>query len=360
MPYRGSCLNERPWRQRYGEIFTPEKTNLEANGVVFDADRLVNRVVGRGSKLQVEISVELCRGWKPEFDEWARDDLKMTNITDEVLQESPGVENAWRKWVLNEAGDYAGTRPELTTEFPPGVKARLQAAGYLEWMIPRRRKFLATLTRGDELTKPIGTIGPGIEVEWREGDEGEWLPTSKWQIDTLEHECGIYIRVNELPEELIDAGADAQVRVTATIETDFRITATAEHNKATSPLLDEVTEILDLDTQFHWREVSTLSKYKSGNRPAIAQDDREALASFVEQIRNRFDNLDVAGAVTLEGVDQHDYRVGDRIAGIKGKNISFKSRHDGQTFPQIAAITYDIEAQKTILHMQRVREVVSI
>lgn len=356
--YRRATGGSLVWlnHQRFGEIFDPKKTNVEANGVVFDADRLANRIIGRGSKLQIELTAELCRAWDPKFDEWDRDDFKKGNITAEVETEHPGISNAWRKWVLNESGEYAGTRPEITSEFPPGVKARLQAAGLLEWMLPRRRRFLPTLTQTIDGTTPIGNVD-GIEVEWHAGD-GEWRPTN-WEIAILEHECGIFINNDELPEELIDAGADASIRVTATIETLFRITATAERRQS-SPLLDDQPAMLDLESQFHWREVTALSKYKNSGLPSDAQDDRARLQTYVEEIRERFDNLDVAGAVTLEGVDQHLYEVGDRVAGVKGKQISFRSRSDGIAYPQIAAITYDVESQKTVLQMQRHRETVVI
>lgn len=342
--------------QRFGEIFDPVKTNVEAQGVAFDAGRLANQIIGRGSKLQMEITAELCRGWDPKFDEYSRDDLKKTTFTADVLRDDPGIEFAWRRWVLNEGGDYIGTRPEITEEFSPGVKARLKNAGFLQWMIPKRREFKPTLTRKAD-GEPIGPT-KGLEVEWS-ADGETWNPAGKWQLDILEKECGIVINTNEIPEELFDAGTDAKVRITATIETDFRITAMAARDGG-SPLVDPVTAILDLDSQFHWREVTTLSKYKSGSNPSNATDDRDALQGFVEALRARYDNVDVAGAVSLEGVDQHDYKIGDRVAGIKGKNISFRSRLDGTTYPQIAAITYDIEGQKTILHMQRVRETVVI
>lgn len=342
--------------QRFGEIFDPLKTNVEAQGVVFDAGRLANQIVGRGSKLQIEITAELCRGWDPAYDEYERDQLKNTEFTDEYLQEEPAIEFAWRRWVLNEGGDYIGTRPEITDQFPPGVKSRLEAAGVLQWMVPRRREFKPTLTLKAD-GEPIGPT-KGIEIEW--SSDGEtWNPAGKWSIELLEKECGILIGSTEIPEELFDAGDTAKIRVTATIETDFRITGFAER-QGSSPIVAPVTAILDLDSQFHWRQVTTLSKYKSGNRPSLAEDDRDALQGFVESLRDRFDSVDVTGAVTLEGVDQHDYTVGDRVAGIKGKNISFKARKDGAVYPQIAAITYDIEGQRTILHMQRVRETVVI
>jgi hypothetical protein len=259
--------------------------------------------------------------------------------------------------VLNEGGDYIGLRPEIREVFPPGVKSRLDAAGFLKWMVPRKRQLLPTLTRDLDGVGPIGRTR-GIEIEW--STDGElWKPLGRWEVNLLEHECGVYLGGDEVPEEVRDAGDDFRLRITATIETDFRITAVAER-KDTSPLVDVVTAVLDLDSQFHWKEVTTLSQYKSGGYDSLAENDFEQLKAFVEELRDRFDHLDCGGAVTLEGVDQHRYQIGDRVLGIKGKNINFNTRRDSATFPQIAAITYDIEGQKTILAMDRTRETVVI
>lgn len=334
--------------QRFGEVFDPERTNVEANGVTFDASRLVNRIIGRGSKLQIEITAELVRGWPPSHDNADREELKLSTA-------APDYKNAYRKWVLNEGGDYIGTRPEIRDVFNSALRKQLAAAGYLEWMIPRRRKLLPTLTRATNATSPIGETG-GIEVEYLDAS-GEWLPANGWGIELLKHEAGIYICRNELPEALVDQRENAKIRVTATIETDFRITAIANREN-TSPIIDILTAQLELDGQFHWREITTFSKY--AGQTGISVDDRESLQFFVDSLRDRWDHLDVAGAVALEGVDQHGYAVGDRIAGVKGKNINFTSSNQADAFPQVVGITYDIAGQKTILQLQRFRETVVI
>jgi hypothetical protein len=366
--------------QRYGEIFDPGKTNTEATGVAFDASRLVNRIVGRGSKLQIEITAELVRGWPEEIDNAVdRDDLSKKVIGENLVENQgalatvAGRKNAWRKWVLNEAGDYIGTRG-LTTIFTEPTRARLQAAGLLDWLVPRRRRLLPTLTRDRNGDGPIGTLR-GVEVELgaplvgSETGEYEWTPIGDWGVLILEHEAGILINGEDIPEELFDLGDEAKLRVTATIETDFRITATAPRQPL-SPIFYDATAQLDLDQDFHWRTVSPLSKYHGRivetlpSSPTVTAftsidaDDREALQAFVATLRDRWDQLDVAGNVVLEGVDQHAYQLGDRVAGIEGRNYKFQSRFSGGTHPQIIGITYDVDGQKTILHLERIRELV--
>lgn len=343
--------------QRHGESFDPLKTNVETQGVVFDAGRLTNRIFAWGSKKQYELTMELVRAWNPKFDEWARDDLKNTEITDEVKRENPGIEHAWRRWAVNESGKYIGLRPEIKEVFAAGVATELNDRGWLRGFTPRPRKLLPTLTLNDD-GEPIGTT-KGVDVEWSDDGGESWYPIGKWSVDLLDQEAGVFIGSNEIPEELFDAGSLARMRVTATLESDESLAVGTDKNDR-SPLEKEVTASLDLEARYHHRQVSTTSKYAFSKRPTLEVFDEDAMQAFVDELTDRFDNVDVAGAVALEGVDQHDYRLGDRIAGIKGKNISFRSRRDGTTYPQIAAITYDIEGQKTILHMSRVRETVII
>jgi hypothetical protein len=238
--------------------------------------------------------------------------------------------------------------------FTPTYAAALQRIGLLQWFVPRRRKLLPTLTRNDDGSAPIGSL-QGVEVEYFNGDE--WLPAGNWGLDLLESEAGVMLTGERVPEALLDLRTDAQMRVTATIETDFRITAVARR-LPDSDLAFDATAQIDLETEFHWRQVSSLSKYY-GRATPLEADDRSRLLAFVGHLRDRFDQVDVAGTPVLEGVDHHDFNLGDRIAGVRGRNISYRARSRGGAHPQIIGITYDIESQKTILQLEQSREFVA-
>lgn len=334
--------------QRLGSIFDPTKTNTEASGVVFDASRLANVIEARGSKLQLEFTAELHKAW-PE----SLDGSSIDSLTEEAVKldngATEGLPFAYRKWVLNEAGDYIDTRTEIKEYLTPQFH-RNPLLEFTRWLVPKRRKLLPTITTGPD-GSPIGSTR-GIEIEYKD-PAGDWQPIPKEaSVEILQQEAGILFTDDKLPEWLIDRGASAQIRVTATIELDFRITAKAGPALDSPALPIEITATLDLDGQFHWRR--RISKHGDD----APQDDRGALADFAEALRDRWDQIDVTGAVSLEGVDQHQYTLGDRVAGIRGKEVDFRANRRGDAFPQIAGITYDVERQKTILHLQRFRELI--
>lgn len=336
--------------QRHGESLDSEKTNTEAAGVVFDASRLANAIIGRGSKLQIEITAELVRAWPESLDDRDRDELTNKAI-EEDAGETEGLKFAWRKWALNEAGDYIGTRG-LVSIFSGALREQLRSAGLLDWMVPRRRKLLPTLTRNAAGDGPVGR-NRGIEIEF--GSGGNWQPADNWGIELLEHEAGILITSDDIPEALFDLGDAARVRITATIETDFRITATASR-KPDSVIGFDAAAQLDLSGDFHWLVVTPFSKHFDGENPSLTVDDRVDLQNFVESLRAKFDQVDVTGNVVLDGVDRGQYAVGDRVAGIQGRNYRFNASRRGDVYPQIVGITYDVMHQRTILHLERLRE----
>ena len=336
--------------QRLGSTINTSLTNTDSLGVRFDTSRLANQIVAKGGKLQVEITAELHRGWPASLDDEPLEDLKYSKVTQ---SENPDKKNAWRKWVLNEAGDYIDTRPEIMAAFTPEVFSSLQAVGLLKWFLPRRRKFLPTLTRNDQKTAPIGETN-GLYVEYKDYD-GSWRSAKKWGLKPLETECGLYFDGEDIPEELYDQGQYGVLRVTATIEADYRLTTTA-FKQGSSPLFDTKEAYIDLSESYQQRVVLPGSKYASGTNN-LATDDATALESFVESLRERFDQLDIPGGVVLEGVDWFPYyHPGDRVRGVQGKNISFEVKAGSGQYPQIVSVTLDIVAQKTILQLQRFRE----
>jgi hypothetical protein len=354
------------YHQKYYELFDPAKTNVEACGVTYDCDRLANRIVGRGARRQIEITVELVKAWPADLDNSRLRDLKRSRHHLNV-GESPEIVNAYRKWVLNETGAYIGTRDEITTRFNANV-AGLADGNLLANSIPRPRVLQPTLTARliDGVAVPIGAqrgvevewLGPptpGVEDETAAQREARWRPAGNWGIEILEHEGGIYIAGEDIPTEILLRREDAAIRVTATIDLDERCEAIAAPTQSTPQQRHTVTEDIDLDGQFHWREISQLSKYSGAGAPSLAEDDRTAIQEYVNLLRDRFDSVDVGGPAVLEGVDQHRYHIGQRVEGIIGKRLMFDNRRARPTIPCIAGITLDIMQQKTTLHLMRMK-----
>jgi hypothetical protein len=210
-----------------------------------------------------------------------------------------------------------------------------------------------TLDPASDYPAPIGRTD-GVYVEYKAKD-GTWKPAGNWGIEVLKAEGGIYLGAEDIPVELLNQASEAALRVTATLELDARPGAVATRRPA-SPQPKDVTAELNLETQFHWREVGALSQFKGSGYPSLAVDDRTPLLRYLELLRDRYDSVDVSGPVVLEGVDHHEYLVGQRVEGVKGRELRFDNRNYRPTVPSIAGITYDIQQQKTILHLSRMRE----
>lgn len=90
------------------------QTNVSDLRVAWNIADLANVIVGQGSYFEVEATFELYRAWAETDDSLEPDDLRKTEETtaDDPYEESQfkNKPNVWRKWVLNEAGDYCSTR----------------------------------------------------------------------------------------------------------------------------------------------------------------------------------------------------------------------------------------------------------
>lgn len=341
------------YHQKVGEYFDPAKTNVEMTNVKWDAERMANRIVGRGSRKQVEVTFELAKAWPRDLDLLSRRDYKRSRHADRSTAQ-PAIVNAYRKWVLNETAAYVGLRSEITGRYTAAIRQNANAKELVD-MTPRPLPFLPTLTLdpASDYPAPIGRTD-GVFVEYKAKD-GTWKAAGNWGIEVLKAEGGIYIGAEDIPVELLNQASEAAVRVTATLEVDTRPGAVATRRPA-SPQPKDLTADLNLESQFHWREVGALSQFKTSGFPSLAVDDRTPLLRYLELLRDRYDSIDVSGPVVLEGADQHQYLVGQRVQGIVGRELLFDDRSYRPTVPSIAGITYDIQQQKTTLHLSRMRE----
>lgn len=337
-------------------------TNLAACDINFDASACYNSVEGIGSFIDIEATYELLRAWPA-----SEDNLPVSN-PDVLIEGHANFKDhqyTWRKWALNENGDYKGMRSgalyddahdfnKVTQE----ADDELEAGQYI-WLTNRKR-FRPTLSC-DDFGHPIGQV-QGCVVEYYNNDTGSrngWQPITGMECMISNKECAVLFTGTHPPKEIVRQGTSAKVRVTATIRFDRRIRKVAVHQQG-SPLSDVQRLVLDLRDRFHWRYVSTESQYHSavegGTQLANQADDREKLQEYVEEIRRAWDQASVNGPITLEGCDRIGYELGVAIRGIEGRQILFNSRYDNEVFPTIVGVTYDCQNQRTHLQLDQYRK----
>lgn len=335
-------------------------TEVELAGITYDISNLANEIWVRGGFEEYEITVELARGWKSASDPSSGTDIMLYSIKDNANFDN--VRDVMRKWVLNEAGDYIGTRAEITGVFTSALRTSLTSLSLLNHFVPRRRKLMPALSLKPAVVSsvhdlvPIGDLN-GIEVEYSNTATPAWKPIGGCSV--LEQEAGIYFHEDKLPDEFFEDIANLRVRVTATIQGDYRLTGSVAH-QANSPNTDIVPLTLDLPDRFRYRvRHSSLSKYGGGAVPSLAVNDTTAIAAFATYVRNAFDLMDISGPIQIEGLD-NSYTVGDRVKDIQVKNISFLCRTSSGAYPQIVAIERNIEQQLMTLHLERQRDVIQL
>lgn len=259
--------------QVWGSTLNLANQNTETAGITFDISSLGNQVTVLGGFGEYELTVELLRAWPTADDPSAgiadglcKDD---ENFADNV--------NVLRKWVLNEAGDYIGLRPEIDGVFTSDLRDALVDAGLATFFVPRRRRMMPTL-RLDDDGNPIGRI-QGVEVEYSNDETENWLPVDLLDCGCtlLEREAGVYFDANRLPEEFLFMPANLRIRATFTLQSDFRLTGVGL-KLANSPNEDVVPVVVSAPDRFRSRAIlQGLSKYAVG--PANQDVDGASNAS---------------------------------------------------------------------------------
>lgn len=298
--------------QRPGTLRDIKKTNIAEFDAVYDIFELANIVEVHGGFLKRECTFELKKAWKPEYDTKDITDLAKGEA---FYEEHPSV---GRKFVLNEAGDYIGLRPEITEPFS------------LDFLFPepqqiRRRRFQRCLSQhpdADDLESN------GYRVDWYDASQEDavdpddpadpgWVRVT-WPFSVLEKECGILFEGTAPPGPLWDL----RVRITATVVGDQRLKGIAT-KRDSSPNAQDVPLVLDLQDRFQFSKVDEESIFTG--RPSIARDDTTAIQTYAESVRDIEDACHIHCSVTLEGIAHPQYSIGNLIDNVGGRNLTLNA-----------------------------------
>ena len=272
--------------------------------------------------------------------------LPVRLITDAAAKKAH--EHAGRMFVANETGAHNGLRPEIT--------AGLDLSTYFGHTVPPiARKLLPCLSRVQD-NNSESLESRGIVVQYWDPNDSSWKPIT-WSFSVLQQELGVWF--DKIPETLWtilqDNPDNCRIRVTATIEGDHRLQATASR-RDTSPNRDDVTLYLDLDDKFHDRSVHSSSIYAAESATSDTASDLTALQTYVEKVRDIEDAAELSCSAELEGIDHPEYELGDLITHVNGVNISLIRDNPavgelGKSL-QIVGINLDISNQRTELLLE--------
>jgi hypothetical protein len=326
--------------QQRGESLSPSQTSISVLQSHRPFHPVTHRYIGQGDYRMYEATMELVKAWDP-----AGEDLHYDRFSAGTNPEFHKVKDVYRKWCLNEAGDYTGAPYH---QGAPYDLARIFAqAPY----VPRRRRFWPALST-DAQGRSLGYF---LQVSLDDGRH--WRPYLS-ACNHLLDECGIWLSSDRLDMDVWVAAlrGTLRFRITASVVSDERLSCVVTDGPvgAAAPVVDHV---LTLPRRFRYRKVSGSSIFAgaagAGFGPPDEADDSAALHQFVRQCA-------AAASPVLETTRLQTFSLmlqlqpGDRVATSPDSRDLLGVRRDHRSVVWIDRVHMDFGKQCT--HLQLIRQ----
>lgn len=335
--------------QPYKDDLDVTLSNIEASRFGVGYQSLYNQITVIGDNELHEATFELIPAWSSELDGTAETYLTLGH---EDYASDKKYHRVRRDWVLNEAGDYEGTRSGYDEPFDWSSVVD-ESRGFT---VPRRRRFLPCITvDADRL--PLGKNG--FVLEFKTSSDADWLPIEQLEAGSFEiltQECGIRFTA-DIPPYVGTPLTDFKLRITASVYSDSRLKYVAERSEnSIQPLVSD--HVIDARDKFKFAAVSEASKfYGSSSYESTEIDDTLRIKEFAERLRKTWNQADVSSNVTIPWLDLHNYSIGDVITFVSGRDIQLSTGSvDGDKFPQVVGIHYDCQRHKRTLALEVFRD----
>ncbi len=328
--------------QQIGEKLSVSKTDIAQLSSSKNFWPITHKYIGRGDFKVYEATFELVKTWDEGLEE--NNYEKFSPSTNPDFYQ---VKDVYRKWCLNEAGDYSGApfnqggAFDFSRIFDSGDYAR------------RRRRFWPALT-ADKQGKSLGYF---LQVSFNDG--ANW-----WQylyaFNNLLDECGIWLSSDQLdPNTWVAAQKGVlRFRITASVISDERLTAVAADGpvNSTIPVIEHITT---LPRQFKYRRVTGKSVFANSPDDALGEPDVvDDSVALYEYVRHKAED----SSETIETLDIQtpflslDYEVGDRVSTSPDSRDLFGTRNDNRSKSRIVRVRMDFRKQFTNLKIVRSRQ----
>jgi hypothetical protein len=324
--------------QQRGEQLSISKTNIAVLSSRKNFWPVTHKYIGQGDFKIYEATFELVKAWNP-----ADEDMDYEKFSPSTNPDFYKVKDVYRKWCLNEAGDYSnapynqGETFDFTKIFQSNNFAR------------RHRRFWPSLSTG----KNSKSLGYFLQVSY---DGVNW-----WQylyaFNNILDECGIWLSSDQLDVDTWIAALKGvlRFRITASVISDERLSCEVADGPVGSAA-PVVQHIITLPRQFKFRKVSGQSIFANDDSVGIPDeaDDSTALYEFVRnQAATQSEIIETAKVQTLSLV--FDYRVGDRISMSPQSRDLLSYWSDNRSTCRIERVQMDFKNQCTNLKIVRHR-----
>ncbi len=311
------------------ERINAAKTNLAEITAKKNYAPVTNKYIVQGDYKIYEATFELVKAWDPALEEHDYD--KYSPLSNENFNE---VRDVWRKWCLNEAGDYSASPYEQGPAFD--FSKIFENDKYIQ----RRRRFLPALTG----TEDGESIGYYLEVSYTNGSY--WWPYMD-SFKVLLDQCGVWLSAQQLDMDMWFAILKGvlKFRLTASVMSDERISFTVADGPVNSTA--EVSDkVITLPRRFKYQKVSPYSIFDGATAKQL--DDTQELAGFVN-------NLASAGGFETEQTQLKTlclspvFTVGDGIIASPDSRDIVGVKYDNRSISRIEKVQMDFVNQQTIL-----------
>ena len=328
--------------QPYGEQFSISKTNIAGLRSRKNFWPITHKYIAQGDFKVYEATFELVKAW-----DGSHEDTDYDKFSPSTNPDFYQVKDVYRKWCLNEAGDYSGAPYNQGDAFD--FSKIFQGGNF----ICRRKRFWPVLTTD----KQGRSLGYFLQVSF---DNGLHWWQYLYAFNNLLDECGVWLSSDQLDVDTWVAALKGvlKFRITASVISDERLNCVVADGPVDSTV-PVVEHIITLPRQFKYRKVSGQSIFAnlSGDTLGVPDEADDSIALY-EFVRKRAQ----AASETIETVDVQtpylafDYRIGDRVSTSPESRDLLGCRSDNRSVSWIEQVQMDFEKQCTNLKIVRKRK----
>jgi len=327
--------------QTLGQSLSLSRTNVATLHSRRDFHPVTHRHIGQGDFKTYEATFELIGAWDPSLEE--TDYAKFSASMNPQFYE---VKDVYRKWCLNEAGDYTSAPYERGESYD--FSKLFEGAAFVR----RRRRFWPALST-DRQGRSLGYF---LQVSFDAGMH--W-----WQyvgsFSNLLDECGVWLADDQLDVDTWVAALKGALRfrITASVVSDERLTCIVSDGPVASiaPVVDHV---VTLPRRFRYRKVSPQSLFAQADTATLGQpdtaDDTEALYEFLRGRAGAAAQIVETMQIQTPTLTLHVHP-GDRVTSSPDSRNLPALRSDSRSLAWIERVQADFRTQCTQLKVVRQR-----
>jgi hypothetical protein len=327
--------------QRAGQQLSISKTNIAEMHSKKKFWPVTHKYIAQGDFKIYEATFELIKAWDTGLEQNNYDSFSPSTNTNFCQ-----VKDVYRKWCLNEAGQYSDPPYNQSAAFD--FTHIFQSDNFIH----RHRRFWPCLTT-DVQGRSLGYF---LQVSYNSG-QNWWQYLHAFNI--LLDECGVWLSSDQLDIETWIAALRGflRFRITASVVSDERLTAVVADGpvNSTAPVIEH---ILTLPRQFKYRKISDQSIFTESSSQSFGApdevDDSRALREFVRHTAATSSEVIETFDIQTSSL-MFDYRLGDIVSTSPESRDLLACRSDNRSISRIVRVQMDFAKQCTNLKIVRQR-----